>query len=265
MSAEQEKIYYVYAYYLKSTNHIFHIGKGKNDRYKKTTKSRNDYFRNKIKVHGDDVAVKKLYENLTEDEAFALERKLIAEYKALGQCETNFHEGGQGGNTGNYNNPERSRKLSESAKKRTGEKNPNYGNHWSEEQKRAMSEKIKAIWTPEKRAEQSAKLKGKPGWNKGLTKETDPRIVGKSIPMTPERYAAMMDRECPYLYRVFLNDELVFENISSTKMEKFCSEELGISRTIIEKVLAKKWTPTFKRHAHLTNLRIERIDRKCID
>ena len=28
----QEKIYYVYAWYIKSTNEIFHVGKGKNNR-----------------------------------------------------------------------------------------------------------------------------------------------------------------------------------------------------------------------------------------
>ena len=83
--------------------------------------------------------------------------------------------------------------------------------------------------------------------------------------MTEEQYNKMMDRDCPFLYKVFLHDELIFENISSKKLEEFCSQELGISRTIIEKVIKKEWKPTFKKHQHLQTLQILKIDRKCID
>ena len=118
----ENKTYYVYAWYLKSTNKVFH-------RYLNTTKSRNKYFKNIIQKYPDDVAVKKLVENLTNEEACQLEKQLIAEYKARGECETNFHEGGCGGNTGNYQSPERHKKLSDFAKTRIGEKNSNFGNN----------------------------------------------------------------------------------------------------------------------------------------
>ena len=139
----ENKTYYVYAWYLKSTGKVFHIGQGTGNRYLNTTNSRNKYFKNIIQKYSDDVAVKKLHEGLTNEEACNLERKLISDYKAKGECETNFHEGGCGGNTGNYNSPERHEKLSKFAKSRTGEKNSNYGNLWSDEQKQQQSEKLK--------------------------------------------------------------------------------------------------------------------------
>lgn len=67
-------IYYIYAWYFTNTNEIFYIGKGKGDRYKYVGKRRNEYFLNIIKKYKDNVNVKKLYENLTETEAWALEK-----------------------------------------------------------------------------------------------------------------------------------------------------------------------------------------------
>lgn len=121
--------YYIYAWYFKSTDKVFYIGKGTANRYLDTTHSRNGYFKNIIAKYSTDVAVKKLYENITDEEACKLERQLIADYKSRGECEANFHEGGRGGNTGNYQSPERHRKLSEFAKSRVGAKNSNFGNH----------------------------------------------------------------------------------------------------------------------------------------
>lgn len=267
---EENRAFYVYAYYIKSTDKIFHIGKGTKNRYKDTKNHRNQYFLNILNKYKDDVAVKILQDGLTEQEAWDLERELIEKYKTLGQCETNLHEGGCGGYTGNYDSEERSRKISEFAKTRTGEKNPNYGNKWSEEQKEQASKKHKEWWAqhPEAKEKISKLHRGKTPWNKGLTKETDSRIKessNKGKKMTEEQYNKMMDRDCPFLYKVFLHDELIFENISSKKLEEFCSQELGISRTIIEKVIKKEWKPTFKKHQHLQTLQILKIDRKCID
>lgn len=127
--------FYVYAWYFKSTGHIFHVGKGTGNRYLDTEHSRNKYFKSIIEKYPGNVAVKKLIENITNEEACALERKYISEYKAIGECETNFHEGGCGGNTGNYDSPERHTKLSSAASLRTGKLNSNYNKRWNDEQK----------------------------------------------------------------------------------------------------------------------------------
>ena len=265
----EEKRFYVYAYYLKSTGEIFHIGKGTGDRMYNKSSHRNQYFKNIIKSHSNDVDVKILIDNLTEEEAWQKEKELIAEYKSKGQCKTNFHEGGCGGYTGKYDDPERSRKLSEFAKTRTGEKNPNFNNSWSEEQLLIASQRTKNLWQNEEwRLRQSNSRKGRKAWNKGLTSDVDPRIPpspnkGKKLPQ--ETYEKMMDKDCPYLYQVYLNEELIFENISSTKLRNFCRDHLNISRTIIEQVIKGTWIPTFKKHQHLKTLKIIRIDRKCTD
>lgn len=135
-----KKEFYVYRWYYINTNETFHIGKGKGQRYKEKTQSRNQFFKNIINKEKDNVTSEILVDNLTEQEAWDLEKQLIAKYKSKGECKTNFHEGGRGGNTGNYNNPERSHKLSEAAKKRVGELNPMYGKHHTEETKQKLRE-----------------------------------------------------------------------------------------------------------------------------
>ena len=94
--------FYVYAWYFKSSNEIFHIGKGTGNRYKDINHSRNKYFKNIVSKYINDIDVKILYNNLTEKDAFNIEHDLILEYRKKGQCCTNLHEGGCGGNTGNY-------------------------------------------------------------------------------------------------------------------------------------------------------------------
>lgn len=110
--------------------------------------------------------------------------------------------------------------------------------------------------------------KGKIPWNKDATMETDSRIKSswnKGLKMAESSYQKMMDKDCPYLYQVFLDGKLIFENISSKKLEAFCSKELGISRTIINKVINQTWKPKFDRHKHLETLQILKLNRKCID
>lgn len=258
----ESKQFYVYAYYLKSTNHIFHIGKGTGNRYKNTSNSRNQYFKNIINKYKDDVDVKILKNNLTEQEAWDLEKELIKKYKSLGQCETNLHEGGCGGNTGNYDNPERSRKLSEAAKKRIGAKNPHYGKHLTEEQKKRISECHKGKKLSLEHIQKLKEANSKP-----FTEEHKRKIseANKGRVMSSTAYEKMMDKDCPFLYQVYLEEKLIFENISSKKLEEFCHNNLNISRTIIEKVIKNQWIPTYKKHQHLKTLKILKIDRKCID
>ena len=252
--------YYVYAYYLKSTNEIFHIGKGKKDRYKDTINHRNDFFKNIVAKYKDDVDVKIIKDGLSEEDAWELERKLIKEYKKIGQCRTNLHEGGCGGNTGNYNSPQRHEKLSEFAKSRVGEKNPNYRNHWSEEKRALQSQKLKDYFnTPGAREKQSSALKGRIPWNKGTKGLQTSNNKGKKL--TPEHYLKMMDGDCPYKYEVYFNDELVYWTISGHRLVAFCKEAFNISRTITEQIISGTWIPKFNRHKHLSTLKIIKTDR----
>lgn len=77
-----ENKYYVYGYVRLDTNTYFYIGKGKNKRYL-NIKDRSKHFKNII--NKTECAVEILYENLTEDEAFELEKQLIDDLV--------FHEG----------------------------------------------------------------------------------------------------------------------------------------------------------------------------
>lgn len=223
--------FYVYKWFRKSNNEVFYIGKGKSQRYKNTT-HRNDYFKNIIRKYPDDVDVKFVQTNLSEEAAFALEKKLIAEYKAKGQCCANFHEGGRGGNTGHYDNPERSRKISEA----------NLGRHLTKEHKQKL---IKAntgrVKTPHELEMLSKAHKGK--------------IISK------ESYDKMMDHLCKYKYEVYLHDEKIFECLGHTALHKFCHDKFHISRSIVESILKNKWRCHFGRTKHLQTLKIKRINR----
>ena len=259
---DTERKYYVYMWYFKDTNIVFHIGKGCGNRYLDIKTHRNQYFQNIISKYHDNVDVKKYAENLTNEEACSLERKLIHEYWAKGECKTNFHEGGLGGNTGNYDSIERSRKLSEFAKTRTGDKNPMWHHVYTEETLR----KIGAVQKGKKLSpEHIQKLKEA---NTGRKKTTEELLKlslnnkGKHFKsLNKEAYEKMMDKDCPYHYYVELNGELIFDDISSTKMEKFCETTLHISRTIIYQCIQSNWSPKFKRHQHLKTLKIYRIKR----
>ena len=90
--------YYVYQWYHfeYGYKHVFHVGKGKNDRYI-SLGGRNKYFLRVIKKYCCNV--EKIVTNISEDDAFKIEKSLIYNYWDVNQCETNFHEGGKGGNT----------------------------------------------------------------------------------------------------------------------------------------------------------------------
>ena len=86
--------FYVYEWYNTLTNEVFYVGKGSGKRYLNTV-DRNQIFKKYIQEN--DVAVRKIYENLSEEEAFELEIKATDYYKERGQCQCNLAKAGSGG------------------------------------------------------------------------------------------------------------------------------------------------------------------------
>lgn len=197
----KDRRFYVYMWYFIDTDEVFHIGKGTGNRYKETKSSRNDFFKNIINTHRDNVDVKIYKDGLTEQEAWDLEKALIAQYKAIGQCKTNFHEGGCGGYTGNYDNPERNRKISEALKGKPGRRgpdNPMYGKHLSDETKRKISAALKGRPFTEEHCANLARA------NRERQKTQEEieciRNLNKGKKMSTETHNKMMDSLCPFEY-----------------------------------------------------------------
>lgn len=85
--------FYVYEWYNIDTKEVFYVGKGSGNRYK-NIRQRNNYFLNYYNKHNCDV--RKIYENMTEEDAFSVEIMLIDAYKKLNQCKCNIMLGGEG-------------------------------------------------------------------------------------------------------------------------------------------------------------------------
>lgn len=108
------KNFYIYEWFNVNTNEVFYVGKGSGQRYKvKNKSSRNIYFINYINKYKCDV--RKIYENLTEQEAFDLEIETIKKYKSKNQCQCNMTIGG-GGVTGYTHSDEIKSIISETHK-----------------------------------------------------------------------------------------------------------------------------------------------------
>lgn len=168
-----ERKYYVYRCFIKDTNQTFYIGKGSGNRLKSSSGRSNDFKRIRRNNNCD---VEKVFENLTEDEAYQKEYETIRWYKENEpDILTNIADGGRG-SKGTILSEETKGKMSLASKRMwsdpifyqkqieqrkdpngiwkseefkkkisklvSGEKNPNYGNHWSNEQKEHLS-KIK--------------------------------------------------------------------------------------------------------------------------
>ena len=172
---DESREYYVYIWYIVDTDEVFYVGKGKGRRYKQTS-NRNKFFTNMYKSHNCDV--KKIYENLTESEAFQKERETVKWYRENTKFRlTNQTEGGEGSSGWNppqeyrdkqskihreqwqdeefrekmlairtdENGPYKSQEFREKiAQLVQGESNPNYGNYWTDEMKQHLSEVRKA-------------------------------------------------------------------------------------------------------------------------
>ncbi len=152
----------------------FYIGKGQNDRimvhlneYRLKKKSYLSNKINKILKSGNEPIIFKLYENLTEQEAFEKEIFLIdsigRKIKNSGPL-TNIVDGGNGV-TGLVHTEESRKKMS-----LKGDKHPNWNKSLKPSTKKKISEKLKlnnAMWRPEVSEKVRQKNLGRKPWNKG--------------------------------------------------------------------------------------------------
>ena len=119
-------MYYVYEWFIISTNEVIYVGKGTRNRYK--VKKHNKFFNEMIKRFKCDSRIVKEFEN--EADAFAYEFERVRELKAKGECVCNIHEGGYGGTTEWWTDEERKKyseknvMKSELQRKRMSENNP---------------------------------------------------------------------------------------------------------------------------------------------
>lgn len=114
-------MFYVYAHYRATDpdGNPFYIGKGKSNR--DISHKRNPHWKNIVAKHG--FISKKIKENLTEDEAWNLEKDLIQKYGKLSDgtgCLCNLADGGEGA-SGTIHSDETKKKWSIAKKGKTWE------------------------------------------------------------------------------------------------------------------------------------------------
>lgn len=161
--------YYVYEYYVIETNEVFYVGKGSGNRV--SSGKRNKFCEDMKRSHNWAYRIAK--DNLTEQEAFSLEKELIKKYRETTTYRlTNVTDGGEGASglkhseafkkeasrkskerwkdpefrktainirldpNGPYQSKEFKEKISSLTK---GKLNPNYNNHWSDSQREHLS------------------------------------------------------------------------------------------------------------------------------
>lgn len=115
MEFGQEKKYYVYAWFYKQSGKLFYIGKGTKYRYR--SKKRDNPKLVDI-INSCDCDSKILEGNLTEKEAYDLEKEMIKKYRSLGHPLINIQDGGHlpPNHSGTHKSEEVKRKMSESRK-----------------------------------------------------------------------------------------------------------------------------------------------------
>lgn len=112
METESINQFYVYAHRRATDGQIFYIGKGCGERAW-SKRNRNTYWRNTVKKYG--LAVEILTKGLSEEAAFDLERKMIAEIGREKLC--NLTDGGDG-TSGHVHSAEVREKIREITKAR---------------------------------------------------------------------------------------------------------------------------------------------------
>lgn len=131
-----DNVYYVYEWYNIDTGEVFYIGKGKDSRYKSTNR-RNKLFKEYYNAHN--CKSRKLFEHLSEKDAFSKEKEIIKYYKENTNYKlTNLTDGGDGSSglivTEEYRNKMRNLVM--------GKNNPNYGHKWTKEMKQELRNKM---------------------------------------------------------------------------------------------------------------------------
>lgn len=92
MRYDSAKRYYVYVWYIKTTNEVFYVGKGSGNRCKSKTRKDNPEFNEITKNFDCDYKIIK--DCLAEDDAYNLEIETIAYYRKLGSPLINIQDGG---------------------------------------------------------------------------------------------------------------------------------------------------------------------------
>lgn len=137
----KERSYCLYRH-LKPNGEVFYIGIGKDLKRPYNKISRSKYWKNKVSKYPD-YEVQILKTGLTKEEACELEIILIDYYKRADCCGgtlVNLTNGGES-TYGRIMEQWQKDKMSKEQKgTKLGKDNPNFGNSWSEEQKKYMSD-----------------------------------------------------------------------------------------------------------------------------
>jgi hypothetical protein len=126
--------YYVYEWFILETGEIFHIGKGKYRRMFDKKNNRNKYFKNIVSKYECDVRIFK--DNLTEEEAWKIEKERIAELRPR----TNFHVGGSGGDTWSNLPKHEKERIAEQVSNSLKGNSCAKGKKWSKESREKLSQ-----------------------------------------------------------------------------------------------------------------------------
>ena len=182
----ENREFYVYEHIRLDNMTCFYVGKGKGERAYDL--ERNDHHDNISNMCGHAVII--IEDNLTEDEAYWLERDIIEDYvfnlgygiNIEGHNDydhelphlTNMNWGGRGVTSGMHHSEEAKMKMSESKK---GKNNSMYGKHHSEETKKNMSESKKGKNNPMYGKHHSEEAK------KNMSESHKGKQAGKNNPM----------------------------------------------------------------------------------
>lgn len=149
--------YYVYIHIRPDINKPFYVGKGKGNRHKTKT-GRNQHWKNIVNKNNGIFISKKLFENLTEDEALLKETEVESSLKQQGHLLVNIAETGKKGPNGVKRTDKHKKALSKVVKNRIspnkGKKHgpfPEESKYWKgktrpEETKKKMSISQKERW-----------------------------------------------------------------------------------------------------------------------